>query len=565
MIDFNRIKYERIDFDDTKLLIKKLISDLKAAKTFKSYISIVDKITSIQSHIEEMADYADIRNMRDLTDEYYKDEIEYWNSMKPNFDLLFLPFYEEINNSRFKELLLKRMPNNLFKIIEYQIRITSDKNIELLKRENELKNQYRNLNNSKIHYDGEDKNINYITGLFSNKDRTIRKKAHDAINDFYYHHRDEYTDILFELINVRNEIAKNLGFNNYVQYSLYKHKRIGYDYIDIEKFRNNIVHYIIPLCEKLNNWQKHELGLEELKYYDTTFFNEMPKLKVYGENLLNKLRKSFIEVDNDLSNLYNDMLDNNYIDFIKKDNKVNFSITNYLTERGIPVITGNYKNSYLDVQTTTHEMGHSFQKYCVSIKDKEYIVSPLLKYPNMEIAEMFSFGMELIMMSHVNDLFEDGDDKKYRFMKIYNLVVNLPYICMVDEFQQLIYSSYNLKKDDIKKIWRKLVTKYHLEKNNNGHMNLDDGGYFYRQSHIYLDPFYYIDYALSYVGAFAIWNSCHNNITIFKEIGGVASYFSFEYLIDKYHMPNPFDKDTVKNIAVILEKNMMELKENINI
>lgn len=556
MIEFDKIKYERINFEEIKITLENLIKQLKDTDDFNSYIMIVRKINDMQNHIEEMCDYADIRNMRNLNDDFYKGEIEYWNSLKPQFDLLFLKFYDEIDNSKFKKKLIKIMPDNFWQLITYQKRITSDKNIALLKRENDLKIQYRNLNKTKILYDGEEKTIGEISSFFSNKDRSTRKKAHDAINDFYYEHKDEYTNILFELINIRNKISKNLGFNNYTDYSLYKLKRFGYDYQDISNFRNNIIEFIVPLCVKMSEKQKEELGLPKLEYFDTVFFKEMPRLKVYGMDLLKELKKSFAEVDEDLANLFDNMLKNNYIDLIQRDDKVNFAITNYLIETGMPVITGNYKNSYLDVQTTTHEMGHSYQKYCSSIKDKEYIVSPLLKYPTMEIAEMFSYGMELIMMNHVSNLFSISDYKKYRFMKIYNLLSNLPYICLVDEFQQKIYSKEDLKQEDINNIWLELVKKYHLEKSNSGHINLDDGGYFYRQSHIYLDPFYYIDYALSYFGAFAIWSNCEDNIDLFKEIGEVASYYSFGDLIHKYNMPSPFNKNTVKDLALKLEKEL---------
>ena len=177
MIEFNKIKYERIDFDKTKLVLEELIKQLKEENNYKAYLSIVKEINNIQNHIEEMFDYADIRNMRNLNDSYYKEEIEYWNSFKPKFDLLFLPFYDEMNNSKFKDLLLKSIPNNFFKLIEYQIKITSDKNIELLKRENELKTQYRNLNKTKILYDGEERTIGYISGFFSNKKRVDRKSV----------------------------------------------------------------------------------------------------------------------------------------------------------------------------------------------------------------------------------------------------------------------------------------------------------------------------------------------------------------------------------------------------
>ena len=73
----------------------------------------------------------------------------------------------------------------------------------------------------------------------------------------------------------------------------------------------------------------------------------MPESKYKGIDLLSKLKDSFNNCDKDLSYMFNTMLDNNYIDFIQRDNKVNFSITNYLTETGFPVVTGNYKNNYL--------------------------------------------------------------------------------------------------------------------------------------------------------------------------------------------------------------------------
>lgn len=543
MKDFNKIKYERVDYSTTKEEIDTLLYKLKETNNEEEYIQVITKINDISNHIEEMYDYADIRNMRELSNEYYTKEIEYWNQEKPKFDALFIPFYTEILNSRYKETLKAKIPNNFFKIIEYQLKTTSNKNIELLTLENELKTKYRTLNNTKIIFDNEEVTISKISKHFTDKDRTIRKKAHDVINDFYYEHKSEYTSILFELINVRNKIAKNLGFNSYTDYSLYKLKRFGYDYKDIKNFRDNIISFVVPLCKQLNEIQKKELSLDEIKYYDTVFFNDMPKLK---DNLIDNFKESLKEIDDSLYNLFSSMLDNNYIDYESRTDKVNFSITNYLTETHMPVITCNFKNSYLDLITLSHELGHSFQKYNASIKDKEYIISPLLKYPTLEIAEMFSYSMELITMNHVSNLFLGSDYKKYCFMKIYNMLSSLLYICLVDEFQETIYNKEDLKQEEINEIWNNIATKYKQDSKNKGHINLESGGYYYRQSHIFLDPFYYIDYALSYFGAFAIWNNSKDNLNVFKEIASVASYYGFNDLIDKYNMPSPFDEDTVK-------------------
>lgn len=560
MIKFNDIEYIRPDYGEIKKQIEELVRKLDEIKIYDDYLVVFKNIIKIQNHIEEMHDYADIRNMRDSKDKFYCEEISFWNEYKPKFDLLFNPFYKLCIKSEFKDKLKEMVPENFFNTIEVQLKINSDAVVDLQKRENELKMEYRKIFREKILYDGEERNLSYISGFFSNKDRNIRKKAHDAVNDFYYKKQDELDDIFFNLVNIRNEIANKSGYENYSIYSLDKLRRFGYDYNDISKFRDNIKKYILPLCEKLNEWKKEELGIDEICYYDTIYYKEMPELLCYGNEMLDEFGKSLKKIDADLFNFYKAMLDNGYIDLEIRNDKVNFNITNYLSESAVPVITGNFKNSYFDIQTTTHEFGHSYQKYNASKMDKNYIVSSLLKYPTFDIAEMFSYAMELICMNYIDNLFEEKDYKKYCFMKIYNLVSVLPYICLVDEFQEKIYLIENLKKEDLRSIWLDLSKNYGFEKNNEGHVNLNSGGYFYRQSHIIVDPFYYIDYALSYFGAFAIADACTNCLDAFNNIGAVASYYPLNKLTEKYNLSNPFDEEEIKNIAKMLEDKLLKYK-----
>ncbi len=565
MKHFDEIAYERISYEKTEIELNHLINNLNQENDFQTFIHLCKRIISIQNHVEEMCDYADIKNMRNCSDSFFQNEMNYWNVYKPKFNLLFVPFYESIMNSKHKDKLSEMMPDNFFHTIAYQLKISSDDIVELQQKENELMQKYRELSKNKIMYDSNERSISYISGFCVDKDRMIRKKAHDAINDYYYTKQKEYDDLLYDLITTRNLIAKKLGFDHYVNYSLYKLRRFEYDYKDIHRFREYIIRYIIPLCKKTSKWQKNALSLEKLEYFDAgVFFHKMPTLKYYGKELLDEIFKSFEQIDSQVSSLFYNMIHNDYIDLLQRDNKVGFAITNYLTETCLPVITGNFKNNYLDVQTTAHEMGHAFQKYCASIQDRKYIVSALLKYPTMEIAEIFSYAMELISMDYFDNLFNEEDYVKYCFMKIYNMVNSLPYICLVDEFQERIYSNEDLKVEDIRKTWLELVTKYQMETSNTGHINLETGGYFYRQSHIYLNPFYYIDYALSSFGALAIWDGCKQNIHLFKEIGAVASYYCFRELIKQYNMPNPFDETTVKCISERLGKILINLNNQLN-
>ncbi len=116
--DFYNIEYKRLDFNTTEKYLNRLIDNLKDSKDFNSFLEIFKKIIDIQNEIEEMFDYADIRNMRDSSDEFYEGEIDYWNSSKIRFDNLFIPFYEEILNSKYKNQLRDFVPEAFFLTLE---------------------------------------------------------------------------------------------------------------------------------------------------------------------------------------------------------------------------------------------------------------------------------------------------------------------------------------------------------------------------------------------------------------------------------------------------------------
>ena len=554
---FNCLDYTRPVYSKIKKEINSLTNKLNKSKKYEEYISYIRKIIDIQNYIEELHDYVDINNMRNLKDEYYIKELKYWNKYKSKYDLLFIPFYNLLLNSKYKEELSKIIPPNFFNTISYRIKLESNDIIKLIEEEKKLKNDYLKILNKKVLYNDKEVPLSRVTTDYTNPNRDIRKKSYDTINNFYLENDKQLEDIYFNLINIRNSIAKSLGINNYTEYSLYSLRRFGYNYKDITKFRENIIKYIIPLCNKLDNIKKKNLNIDTLKYYDErTFYKEMPSVLYKGESLLNELKISFKNIDNNLSNLYNDMLKYGYIDLINRENKANIGITNYLTKTKYPTITGNLKDNYLDLILTTHELGHAYQKYNASIKDKNYIVSSLLKYPTFDIAEIFSHAMELITIPYLDNIFTKSDHKKYKLLIINEIITKLPYICLIDEFQEQIYSKTNLEKQDIKTTWLNLVKKYNQETNNTGHPNLDKGNYFYRQNHLFLNPFYYIDYGLSYFGALSIWDKSSSNLDYFNELASIASYYPLNTLIEKYNLPNPFSEESIKDIVNKLEKEL---------
>lgn len=555
MINFNDYKYERPDFEDTKSKINSLIELFKSTTDKSECLKYFKKIIDIQNTIEELSDYADIRNMRDGSDEFYSAEMDYWNEIKPQYDLLFKPFYLAILSHPCLSSLREVAPENFFNTIEYQLKITNEDTSDLLKRESELKSEYRSIIRERFNYNGEEINLAGFAKYFNSNDAKVRENAHNAYNDFFYSHQLELDNIISELVSVRNKIANICGFINYSEYSIYKLRRFGYNYEDIKKFRDGVIEYFLPINERIREIQKKNLGVDELHYYDTIFFKDSIELKYHGEELVKEFIKVFYSIDEELGKFFESALNNNYIDLLARKDKVGFAITNYLSKMGLPTVTANYKDTIYDVNVTLHETGHAYQKLNAANKDKNYIVSALLKYPTFDVCEMFPYAMQLIGLDYVDSLFDTDNYQKYVFSFYKDMLTSFPYMALVDEFQESIYKD-NLSGEDIRKKWLELSHKYGQDINNSGHINLDSGSYFYRQSHIFTDPFYYIDYAISYFGAIAIYSKCQDNLEVFNEAASVASYYPLKTIMDKYSIPNPFDLGQVKSMSEMLVKKL---------
>lgn len=555
MINFNDYKYERPDFEDNKSRINSLIELFKSTTNESECLKYFKEIIDIQNTIEELSDYADIRNMRDGSDEFYSAEMDYWNEIKPQYDLLFKPFYLAILSHPCLSSLREVAPENFFNTIEYQLKITNEDTSDLLKRESELKSEYRSIIRERFNYNGEEINLAGFAKYFNSNDASVRENAHNAYNDFFYSHQLELDNIISELVCVRNKIANICGFNNYSEYSIYKLRRFGYNYEDIKKFRDGVIEYFLPINERLREIQKKNLGVDELHYYDTIFFKDSIELKYHGEELVKEFIKVFYSIDEELGKFFESALSNNYIDLLARKDKVGFAITNYLSKMGLPTVTANYKDTIYDVNVTLHETRHAYQKLNAANKDKNYIVSALLKYPTFDVCEMFSYAMQLIGLDYVDSLFDTDNYQKYVFSFYKDMLTSFPYMALVDEFQESIYKD-NLSGEDIRKKWLELSHKYGQDINNSGHINLDSGSYFYRQSHIFTDPFYYIDYAISYFGAIAIYSKCQDNLEVFNEAASVASYYPLKTIMDKYSIPNPFDLGQVKSMSEMLVKKL---------
>ena len=128
----------------------------------------------------------------------------------------------------------------------------------------------------------------------------------------------------------------------------------------------------------------------------------------------------------------------------------------------------------------------------------------------------------------------------------------------VDEFQQRVYEERLTDAEARYDLWHELEQKYLPWRSYGGHAFLEKGGFWMQKQHIFMYPFYYIDYALAQMGAFEyLIRMEENREEAWKDYyrlccaGGSQGYFE---LLKIGNLSNPFQEETVERIVKQLEE-----------
>jgi len=225
----------------------------------------------------------------------------------------------------------------------------------------------------------------------------------------------------------------------------------------------------------------------------------------------------------------------------------------HLPSYGAPFIFSNFNGTSADVDVLTHEAGHAFQHY---ISAKNQAIDDNISSTS-EVNEIHSMAMEFLTYPYMEKFFGDKADR-YRFAHLCSSLAVIPYIVCVDEFQHRMYEDTAITPSGRRRIWRELEKKYMPWRQYDGNKFLEKGGYWMQKQHIFLYPFYYIDYALAQLCAFELYGKAKKDPTGAWEqymrlckAGGSRGYFD---LLKTAGLRNPLKGENVKKMIVSVKK-----------
>ena len=151
-----------------------------------------------------------------------------------------------------------------------------------------------------IEHEGQEMTFQQAGVLLQRQERALREKVYRQINERMQEDRQVLDELFDELVKIRHQIALNADFENYRDYKFKALGRFDFSVKDCEDFHEAVGATIVPLVEKLHQYRKTKLGVNQLRPWDLKVdWSGQPPLKPFDsvDDLVNKTIDCLSEVD----------------------------------------------------------------------------------------------------------------------------------------------------------------------------------------------------------------------------------------------------------------------------
>lgn len=553
---FSELPYERYDVDAYIKDAGAALDVLEQAKTPEEAKHAYLETDRLSEAFRSSFTIAHVRHDVNTGDAFYDAEMTYWDTNLPRLIPLRERQMKVLVNHPFRKELAEAFGEIIFTSAEAQIRLADERLIPDNTSDQLLKSRYSKLTaGCTTEYMGKTCNFYGLLKFMQDPDRSVREGAFRAWAGLYASIADELDDIFDEMVRLRKHKAELLGMRDYVEMAYLERDRYDYTETDVERFRAGVQKYIVPLCRKIRDKQRERIGVDKLHYYDEEYFypegNPMPRGT--EEEMVKAAQQMYRELSEETGAFFDFMVEHRLFDLTSRQGKRMGGYCTSLPSKKAPFIFSNFNGTSADVDVLTHEAGHAFQSYLAA---RTLPVSDVRHAP-YEICEIHSMSMEHFAYPWMDKFFGE-DAPRYRKAHLTGAMLTIPYLVMVDDFQHRVYHNPDMTREERYAVWKELEGIYLPWRDYDGDAFLEKGGFWMQKQHIFLYPFYYIDYALAQTCAFDFYlkhlkdkDKAWADYIALCKAGGSVGYFE---LLKIGGVRNPFDETTVRDITAEIEK-----------
>lgn len=545
---FGTLEYVRPDVDAFEEKLKGFTERIKNAKSYAEVKAVILENDKVMSSLYTMLTVASIRNTLNTTDEFYEKEVAFTDERLPVVAPAEIAFTKAILDCPFTKELEEDLGKEYLVAAKRSLDRFNDKLVPFMQEENRLTTEYQKLMaTTQIEFDGKTLNLYGIQKYFENPDREVRRAAFKKYSEFYESNEERLENIFSKLVDLRTRMGKALGYDTFTPLGYLQQGRSDYGQREVAAFREQVRKEIVPLCEKLYEAQAKRIGVDRVMAYDEKFVFPDGNAEPIGDEafMVAEAQKMYHDISPETGEFIDFMIEHELMDLENKPNKANTGYMTSLPDYKAPFVFSCFNHTIFDMEVLSHELGHAFAGY------RAMRHQPIIDYAGVstDIAEIHSMSMEQFCYPYAERFFGDKADK-YRFQHLQEAITFVPFGVAVDEFQHIIYENPNLTPKERTYEWHKLEEKYMPWRRYTDDPFMERGGYWYHKIHIFLYPFYYINYTLTTMGAMEFKKryaedkkKAFADYLALCDAGGSKSYLE---LLKVAHLRVPFEEGSVK-------------------
>lgn len=506
MDDFSQFSLEEPNLTDLKTQYAEIAQGLESLNgsdpSGERLLQLVKQWDDLRRVIDSWRNLVDIRFNQDTKNPAYKAAMDRRDEIDPKLTDLDVQIKKLLLVEDRKQKIVDKFGAQAVALWECQVRsfdpvIEADlvEEARLVSRYNEL------LASASFEFQGKTTNLSGIVEFAEDADRTIRHDAQATMWNWFDENCEALDQIYDQMVKLRDKMAKKLNYPSYTELAYQIMSRVDYNNEDVNNYRKEVRENIVPLCTEIRRRQGELLGLDPLMYWDEAIHDPKGNPRPQGtyEHQIEQAQAMFDGMDDKLGQFFRVLRDKNLMDLQNRPGKAGGGFCTSMLSEHLPFIFANFNGTMGDVEVFTHEMGHAYQCY-------SSIRLPLAEnvWPTYESCEIHSMSLEYLCWPHMEKFFGDDADR-FRRIHLTTSLLFLPYGVAVDHFQHLVYEKPEMIPEERNQAWLELEKIYLPHMQYGDLPRLPSGGRWQRQRHIYMSPFYYIDYTLAQCCALQFW------------------------------------------------------------
>jgi len=445
--------------------------------------------------------------------------------------------------------------------VKNRVELFRPENVPLETEDAKLAQQYQKLTGSlTVKFLGEERTLVQMGRYFEEPDRALRREAWELVTKRRLMETEKLDGIFDQMLKLRTQTARNAGFENYRDYAFRRLGRFDYTPKDCETFHGAVEKHLMPIVLELQAERRRQLKLETLRPWDTVVDPQnRPPLKPFArvDEMVSHTQKVFDRLDGELGSDFRQMQELRLLDLDNRKGKAPGGYQATLSEARLPFIFMNAVGLQRDVATILHEAGHAF--HALAIRNENLYA---YRSPPTEFCEVASMSMELLGNEFIEEFYSAADANRARRVHLEDLVGIFPWIATVDAFQHWIYTHPDHTHAERAAAWLALLDRFGGDVDWSGFENAKPY-LWHRQLHIFLYPFYYIEYGIAQLGALQVWANSKRDkaqaLNAYKKALALGGSRPLPELFSAAGCSFEFSAKTIQPLAKILRDELAKL------